>query len=787
MSDDEESIGEELEFNDEDSQDEFGQSFDPYSSEAQIISPITKVYRNKEADDVKPNVAPVRSSSDYSLNRSSVSVADDYSMDFSEAANETHYSEDFAAEEAATSVRMNPHSSPYKGSVQFRGTTPTHPSGPGYGNAQPQSQHQSQSQSQPYPIENNINYTSQGGHGLPMPGYGAPMPPYPPVAAPNPVSVQVPTMSIQSLQAEVAVEQLSKEVVKLRNQHRNVLRQRREVVESKKSRAEERRAKYTQELQGLRDSLTQSQAANTTLQQQVASLNAEVAQLIESRNIVQASVGRLESTISSQNASCAALQTEIEQLGKKQTEREAEWKEKGDQWSKRTEELILDAEKQKLLNDIATKSIEASEARITRERDQLPAYFQARLDEEVDRLKTLQEAVAAKEARLRVDEDNKLAQLEILRKDLLADVASSRAQLQSGIDDQKDQLETQRNEFEAARTRSESRLTAAATENDATKLLLQQQRHKIEVNRREVERQKSELAMSLAMVEPTLAKVETDKAESEELKLQAQTVHDRVTEQANELLNIERKLVERESECNRLSSELASSLEHMTTKVHQAQSEEKSLIITRKQMHNEKFALHQCMMEMHRQMDVLKMAMRQAARIIPPTQGGSAGAITVVEQEDGPVTALCGTGSEVEKQSAMRVLFTLEQSSEQLSLLIGQAVAKGSYKAPPAMQQSEFNISHLYSNSAENTKPNAENVTQRAGPGAGLGSTNMMRTYDHCSSISKKLMEMGKKQMISPSGETNALLNKYNASTGGSLNAGINAGTTGSANAPLKC
>lgn len=805
MSDiDEESIGEDLEFDDEESHDEFGQSFEPYTSEANVISPINKSYKI-EKETIKSAAVPfapllTSNPSSQSLDKSTL---DDYSMDFSEAANETNYSEDFdtdAATAVSTSSVASTRPSTQRLSVQFKNNDKeengSDASGGAYGSNKD--------------INDNSNtYKHTPGHaygqqyhqpyGQQQPNYfQPPLPPTSNSSYPPPVPIpiqQVPAMSIQALQAEVAVEQLSKEVIKLRNQHRNVLRQRREIVESKKSRAEDRRAKYNLELQELRDGLTSSQAANAELQQQIVSLNGEVARLIENRDVIQASVGRLERTINTQNDTCSHLQAEVQQLEQQKMDRAAELTEKQDQWRLQAEAYLLTIEKLKLHNDVAAKSIQASEARISKERENLPVFHQKRLDEEVARLQALQEAMADKETRLRADEESKMNQLEKLREDLLAEVNASRMQMQRNIDDQKAQLDTQKKEFEASKTRTEMQLNATAAENDSIKVQLQQYRHEIEVERREVERQRNELTMSVAMVEPNLLKIQKDKAESEDMKQHAAAVLQQVTEQANELIHVERKLVEREKECNQLSSQLACSLEELRTKIHQSQTEEKTLAVTRKQMQNEKFALHQCMMEMHRQMDVLKMAMRQAANIIP-VQGilsssliavGNRGEYDNRDHSDGVPDAEESErnenlnknrgnhtiSSQAQSQSAMRILFTLEQSSEQLSQLMAQAVAKGSYNVPSVTQYMQSG-GHQSVSPLDYHMPCSEaneNVNNYASNGyenknimiATTGPTHMMQTYEHCTSISKQLMELGKKQLVKPVDETSNLIGRYNA------------------------
>ena len=75
--------------------------------------------------------------------------------------------------------------------------------------------------------------------------------------------------------------------------------------------------------------------------------------------------------------------------------------------------------------------------RLEKQREELPIFYKTRVEEECSRLHTLQELVKEKEVSLRQDETAKLAQLERMRADLLAEMNASRLVMQQGYEEQR--------------------------------------------------------------------------------------------------------------------------------------------------------------------------------------------------------------------------------------------------------------------------------------------------------------------------------------------------------------
>ena len=320
-------------------------------------------------------------------------------------------------------------------------------------------------------------------------------------------------------------------------------------------------------------------------------------------------------------------------------------------------------------------------------------------------------------------------------------------------------LDQQRQEFEMMKTKHEMHLNAEKSEIATMKVHLSQLKHDIDVEKEQVQREKHELELQLHMVQPNLFAIQQEKSEIAQLKQNSERLLISLTDQANSMNAIEKELMERELHCQKYWSEISNMEEQCITKEQNLVHKEKVFQVAKKKLDKDRFLLHQCMMEMHSQVDVIKNGIKQAMKYkMYPIHGNNQGIenLNTAESNEaiGSISNRNSFGiSNDNDTSITHIVFALEQAGQALTQLMHQ-------HDPHVIQTTEeSNMDSI----------DSVNYTMQA-------KKSLIRTNQHLESINSQLIELNsiKTSQYDNHSHQHRLLQSYNQ-----LDAQANSGNMG--------
>ncbi len=421
------------------------------------------------------------------------------------------------------------------------------------------------------------------------------------------------SLQTQSIQAEIALDEIGKEVLKLRNQQRVMLRERREIAKEKKQRAEERRLKYTEELKRYSIRVNDAEAEISLLKDKITYLTKQNDFIEASKSELTATIDKLNEIIISSTNKMKDMDNTIQEYKLENSNLKQEYNIKENEWNQEKLSLKDIIHTHELSINVLNKSMEANEARLAKERENLPEFHKKLVDEQLSRIQQFEAQLLEKEGAIKAEETRKILQNEQLRKNLMDEILQMRKRFEEEIIIQKADYENKLLRFENEKQQWHMKYIEEQGNLESIRLQLNQKEKTLSENEKLLDKSRIELEMKQKNIMPTIEATEHDRNEARALKVKADEIYAAAEDHASSILVAERGLLKKEQSL----IEMQHQLDQLKNKLHEEQRQlsiEISKFNNSKQcLENERFKLHQYSMEISSQAETI----RKVTNILP--------------------------------------------------------------------------------------------------------------------------------------------------------------------------
>jgi hypothetical protein len=421
------------------------------------------------------------------------------------------------------------------------------------------------------------------------------------------------SLQTQSIQAEIALDEIGKEVLKLRNQQRVMLRERREIAKEKKQRAEERRLKYTEELKRYSIRVNDAEAEISLLKDKITYLTKQNDFIEASKSELTATIDKLNEIIISSTNKMKDMDNTIQEYKLENSNLKQEYNIKENEWNQEKLSLKDIIHTHELSINVLNKSMEANEARLAKERENLPEFHKKLVDEQLSRIQQFEAQLLEKEGAIKAEETRKILQNEQLRKNLMDEILQMRKRFEEEIIIQKADYENKLLRFENEKQQWHMKYIEEQGNLESIRLQLNQKEKTLSENEKLFDKSRIELEMKQKNIMPTIEATEHDRNEARALKVKADEIYAAAEDHASSILVAERGLLKKEQSL----IEMQHQLDQLKNKLHEEQRQlsiEISKFNNSKQyLENERFKLHQYSMEISSQAETI----RKVTNILP--------------------------------------------------------------------------------------------------------------------------------------------------------------------------
>jgi len=421
------------------------------------------------------------------------------------------------------------------------------------------------------------------------------------------------SLQTQSIQAEIALDEIGKEVLKLRNQQRVMLRERREIAKEKKQRAEERRLKYTEELKRYSIRVNDAEAEISLLKDKITYLTKQNDFIEASKSELTATIDKLNEIIISSTNKMKDMDNTIQEYKLENSNLKQEYNIKENEWNQEKLSLKDIIHTHELSINVLNKSMEANEARLAKERENLPEFHKKLVDEQLSRIQQFEAQLLEKEGAIKAEETRKILQNEQLRKNLMDEILQMRKRFEEEIIIQKADYENKLLRFENEKQQWHMKYIEEQGNLESIRLQLNQKEKTLSENEKLFDKSRIELEMKQKNIIPTIEATEHDRNEARALKVKADEIYAAAEDHASSILVAERGLLKKEQSL----IEMQHQLDQLKNKLHEEQRQlsiEISKFNNSKQyLENERFKLHQYSMEISSQAETI----RKVTNILP--------------------------------------------------------------------------------------------------------------------------------------------------------------------------
>jgi len=424
----------------------------------------------------------------------------------------------------------------------------------------------------------------------------------------------LPSLQQQSLQTEMVLEDISKEIIAMRNMQRQQLKERQAAAKEKRARAEERRRAYEQRLQEAEDTRVQALAAEQTHAMQVKALESQIRSLTESKDVVISSLHAIEGDAEKLRNNLAAVNKELRKAVEENNALSLKFNTSRSDWGDREATLQAEVKKYSMLQATVQRSIEASEARFAKERENLPAYQAQALKEQQDRLQMLEGMLNEREGALRQQEAYKLAAVENMRKESREELIRMRSKVDAELALEKSEAHALLASARSERAQWDAVKAQEAANVDQMKLGIARQARELSERAASLDKQQAEFEGARRMIQPTLDAVARDRNDAATLKEQADRVLLAAEEHTSSILAAERGLVRREQELQKQEYNIKQVQASLVAQRKALATEQARIKFKRQTVETDRFRLHQASMDLAAQVSHVNRESMQISR-----------------------------------------------------------------------------------------------------------------------------------------------------------------------------
>ena len=539
--------------------------------------------------------------------------------------------------------------------------------------------------------------------------------------------VKLPMFHQQSLQTEIVLEEISKEVIAMRNLQRQQLKERQATAKEKRARAEERRRIYEQRLQEADDTRVRALAAEQAHVQQVKAWESQIKSLTESKDVVTASLHAIEGDAEKLRTNLAAVNKELRKAVEENGALSAKFNAARSEWSDREAVLTAEVKKCNMLQATVQKSIEASEARFAKEREQLPVYQAQALKEQQERLQQLEGELNERAGALRQQESYKLAAIETMRKEAREEIMRMRSKVDADLALEKADAHALLTAARSERAQWDSVKAQEIAQLEQAKLSLTQRERELTERAVALDRQAAEFEGARRMLQPTLDAAARERREAAALKEQADRVLLAAEEHTSSVLAAERGLIRREQELQKQEQAVKQAQAAFAAQRKALATEQARCKFKRQVIETDRFRLHQASMDLASQVVHVNRENMRIQQLIHhrPVNGAATSGEGVVAISTKYTKSDYGESENVENQenNSMQLIPTdsiddaypgVHTSLQNVSVAL-ERILQSTATPPNVAEENEFSpYGSLGSESAYNVPPQPPQAAQTA-------------------------------------------------------------------------